>query len=299
MTLNCVICAREKRAASSSTSVEAQSAQARTEKMSFDAIAGPDKPDLLIWPEAMIDEGVFQDRPLNEAVRDICQAYGGYFLLGSQDFDLGAGRKLYNSAYFFTPHGEQYDEYRKTRLVILGEFLPFGDTFPELRKWAGVGMDFTPGPGPRVFAMKDPPLSFAPLICFEDTLPSVADKAVRLRPDFFITITNDGWYTGWYAAWGIRQHLSHAVFRCVEHDRPMLRCANTGISCVIDQDGAVTDRYRGPNGAEIDVGGIFTGALEFHPVHGTRYESWGDWIVLISSVVSVMLGVLFFLRTRA
>ena len=47
----------------------------------------------------MIDEGVFQDRPLNEAVHDICQAYGGYFLLGSQDFDIGGGRKLYNAAY--------------------------------------------------------------------------------------------------------------------------------------------------------------------------------------------------------
>jgi apolipoprotein N-acyltransferase len=205
-----------------------QGALEKTEKLSFEAISGTAKPDLLIWPEATIDEGVFQDRPLNEAVRDICHDYGGYFLLGSQDFDIGAGRKLYNCAYFFTPHGEQYDEYRKTRLVILGEFLPFGDTFPWLRKLAGVGMDFTPGPGPRIFMMNSPPLTFAPLICFEDTLPTVADKAARLHPDFFITITNDGWYRGWFAAWGIRQHLNHAIFRCIEHDRPMIRCANTG-----------------------------------------------------------------------
>lgn len=271
-------------------------ALAKTKEMSLHAIANP--PDLLIWPEAMIDEGVFQDRPLNEAVRDICQSFGGYFLLGSQDYDLGAGKKLYNAAYLFTPHGEQYDEYRKTRLVILGEFLPFGDTFPELRRWAGVGMDFTPGPGPRVFTMKNPPLTFAPLICFEDTLPSVADKAARLDPDFFITITNDGWYTGWFAAWGIRQHLNHAVFRCVEHDRPMIRCANTGISCWIDQNGTVVSHYTSETGAEIDVGGIFTGNLQAYPVRGTLYEMWGDWIILISSLVSVMLGLRFFvLRT--
>lgn len=265
----------------------------KTEKLSLDAVTGTGKPDLLIWPEAMIDEGVFQDRPLNGAVHDICQNYGGYFLLGSQDFDIGGGRKLYNCAYFFSPHGEQYDEYRKTRLVILGEFLPFGDAFPKLRQWVGVGMDFTPGPGPKVFTMQNPPLSFAPLICFEDTLPDVADKAVRLRPDFFITITNDGWYTGWCAAWGVRQHLSHAVFRCVEHDRPMIRCANTGISCEIDQNGTVTDRFLGPSGGEIDVGGIFSRKLEFYPAHDTLYEMWGDWIILISSLVSVMLGVRF------
>ena len=269
----------------------------KTEKLSLDAIAG--KPDLLIWPEAMIDEGVFNDRPLHEAVRDVCLAYGGYFLLGSQDFDIGGGRKLYNAAYLFTPGGEQYEEYRKTRLVILGEFLPFSDTFPWLRKLAGVGMDFTPGPGPKLFTMKNPPLTFAPLICFEDTLPEVVDKTVRLRPDFFITITNDGWYRGWYAAWGVRQHLNEAVFRCVEHDRPMIRCANTGISCIIDQSGIVTDRFLGSSGAEIDVGGIFARKLEFYPTHGTPYERWGDWIVLISSLVSVMLGLRFFSRSRA
>jgi len=127
--------------------------------------------------------------------------------------------------------------------------LPFGDTFPKLRQWAGVGMDFTPGPGPKVFTMKNPDVSFAPLICFEDTLPDVVDKAARLRPDLFITITNDGWYTGWCAGLGCAGSiLNHAVFRCIEHDRPMIRCANTGISCVIDQDGAVTDRFLGPFG---------------------------------------------------
>ena len=289
----------------------------RTENLSLDVIGGKDKPDLLIWPEAMIDEGVFQDRPLNEAVRDICQNYDGYFLLGSQDFDLSGGPKrqnaqgkwvtvplLYNCAYFFTPHGEQYDEYRKTKLVILGEFLPFGDAFPRLRRWLGVGgMDFTPGPGPKVFTMKkpvieQPTVSFAPLICFEDTLPDVADKAARLNPDFFVTITNDGWYTGWYAAWGVRQHLNHAIFRCIEHDRPMIRCANTGISCVIDNNGSVVDRFTDASGKEIDVGGVFARKLNISLVRGTLYERWGDWIVLISSLVSVMLGVRFLVRNR-
>ena len=272
------------------------------QKLSQQAVAADEKPDLLLWPEAVIDEGVFQDGPITEAVRDICLGFDGSFLLGSQDFDTHR-HQLYNCAYLFGPHGDQFQEYRKTKLVILGEFLPFRPAFtwlfaqsPWLRKQIPIGIDFTPGPGPEKFVMKKPAVSFSPLICFEDTLPDVADRAARLNPDFFVTITNDGWYRGWYAAWGVRQHLNHAVFRCIEHDRLMIRCANTGISCVIDQNGAVTNRFLSDTGAEIDVGGVFARNLSFYPAHVTLYEAWGDWIVLISEVVSVMLGLLFFYR---
>ena len=268
-------------------------ALAREVDLSMQAIKA--KPELLIWPEAIIDEGVFQDRPLNEAVHSLCEVYDGYFLLGSQDFETEA-HKLYNVAYLFTPGGDQVEEYRKTRLVVWGEYLPFGDEFPLLRKWVGMGMDFSPGPEPKKFVMANPNTSFAPFICFEDTLADVPQKAAGLHPDFFVDISNDGWYTGWFAAWGVRQHLNLALFRCVEHDRPMIRCTNNGISCEINQDGTVTDRLRDLSGRYIDVGGIFTHQLQFYPAQKTLYEAWGDWIVLISGAVSVILGLSFFGR---
>jgi apolipoprotein N-acyltransferase len=260
-------------------------------RLSLQAIA--DHPRLLLWPEVTIDQGVFNDRPMNEAVESICEKYDGYFLLGSQDFDLRE-RKVYNAAYLFWPGGDRYDEYRKVYLVVVGEYLPFGDTFPWIRHALGIGMDFSRGPGPRKFTIDHPHLSFAPLICFEDTQEDVVDRAARLRPDFFVTISDDAWYTGWCAQWGVRQHLQEAIFRCVEHDRPMIRCSNSGISCVIDADGRVTDRYRDAAGRDIDTAGIFARTLEILPAHPTLYEGWGDWIVLLSGAISAMLSVPFF-----
>jgi apolipoprotein N-acyltransferase len=258
-----------------------------------------DRPRLLIWPEATIDEGVFNDRGMNQAVESVCENYDGYFLLGSQDFDI-PHRKLYNAAYLFSPGGDTYDEYRKVYLVVVGEYLPFGNTFPVLRHWMGIGMDFSPGPVARTFAMTKPAVSFAPLICFEDTVTWVVDHAAKLNPDFFITISDDAWYTGLCGQWGIRQHLQEAVFRCVEHDRPMVRCSNNGITCVVDQDGHVTDRFRDGQGRDIDSTGIFSTTLRFYPAHRTWHEAWGDWMVLLSSAVSVMLSVPFFWnRVRA
>lgn len=269
----------------------------KAEKLSYEALAAPVKPDLLIWPEAFTGQEIFEHGDLGPIAQEIASNTPNYFLLGAQDSDP---QHIFNCAYLFGPGWDTYQYYRKTHLVIVGEFMPFAHTLPWLHDWirdeAGVGMDMTPGPGPRVFTMKHPEMSFAPLICFEDTLPEVASLTIPLQPDFFVTITNDGWYTGWCAAWGVRQHLANAVFRCVEHDRPMIRCANTGISCLIDQNGTVTDRLRDSSGRQIDVGGLLDGTLRFYPEQATFYEVWGDWIVLISALVSAMLGVRFFVR---
>ena len=253
-----------------------------------------DHPQLLIWPEATIDQGVFNDRPMNQAVESVCEKYDGYFLLGSQDFDMRE-HKVYNAAYLFSPGGEHYQEYRKVYLVVVGEYLPLGDAFPWLRRQLGVGMDFSRGPAPRKFTIEKPPVTFTPLICFEDTVQWVVDRAARLKPDFFVTISDDAWYTGTCAQWGIRQHLQEAVFRCVEHDRPMIRCSNSGITCIVDQNGRVIDRFRDGTGHDIDSSGIFARTLRFYPAHATLHEAWGDWIVLLSSAVSVILSVPFFL----
>jgi len=262
-----------------------------TQKLSLTAIAG--HPDLLIWPEAMIDEGVFQDRPLNEAVHDICLAYNGYFLLGSQDFDLH-GRKLYNCAYLFTPHGDQYEYYRKTRLVILGEYLPFGDKFPWLRKVIGIGIDFTPGDGPRKFVMEKPAVSFAPLICFEDTIGDLARQFVLAGANLLVNVTNDGWFL--HSA-GSRQHLASAVFRCVETRLPMVRAANTGVTCFINEFGKVTQMLVDENGSPFTEGTL-TGqvAIVANP-ELTFYTRHGE--LLAHACVGVTVLALAFVAVRS
>ena len=138
--------------------------------------------------------------------------------------------------------------------------------------------------------MKNPALTFAPLICFEDTLPDVADKARAVEAGF------------------LRHHhqrrLVHRMVRGLgraatsqprniplrgarpSHD-PLRPTPAFPVSST--KTAPFTDRLLGPSGAEIDVGGVFARTLEFYPARATLYESWGDWIVLLSSLASVML----------
>jgi len=192
---------------------------------------------------------------MNQVVHEIASSSSGYFLVGAQDSDIQP-LKIYNCAYLFGPGWDSYQYYRKTHLVLLGEYFPFADMIPGFRDWIHVGIDMTPGPSPKAFEMKNPPLTFAPFICFEDSLPDVADKAVRLHPDFFVTITNDGWYTGWCAAWGVRQHLDNAVFRCIEHALDSLWRRERG--------------HVASNGGEVERRRFHLRASQQHPRVGRR-----------------------------
>ena len=51
-------------------------------------------------------------------------------------------------------------------------------------------------------------------------------------------ITNDAW---WGDTPGYRQHLSYSSLRAIETRRDIARCANTGISAIINQKGQILE----------------------------------------------------------
>jgi len=54
-----------------------------------------------------------------------------------------------------------------------------------------------------------------------------------------VNLTNDSWFSISAAA---AQHLANAKFRAVEMRLPLLRCANTGVTCSVDSLGRVEQR---------------------------------------------------------
>jgi apolipoprotein N-acyltransferase len=207
--------------------------------------------------------------------------------------------RAWNSIAVMSPEDE-LQTFRKIHLVIFGETIPFVDRIPLLRRiyeqQAGVeyGGSFSAGESfdPLPIATADGTVIGAiPTVCFEDSVPRLTRKFVRPGPQVIINVTNDGWFKESAAA---AQHFANARFRAIELRRPMLRCANTGVSAAIDSVGSTAHPDTGKPQVLIDEkGSHFTrGSLLAEldvPLSPSfsLYAVIGDWGVIVLGLLAL------------
>lgn len=151
---------------------------------------------------------------------------------------------MYNCLVAMDPE-DDLQTYRKNHLVIFGETIPFMDSLPflkaiyEQQSGAEYLGSFNSGGSYEPLTLKaaNTPVGIIPSVCFEDTVPRLARKFIRSGPQVIVNITNDGWFKESIAA---AQHFANARFRAIELRRPMLRCANTGVSAAVDTTGSTS-----------------------------------------------------------
>ena len=238
---------------------------------------------LFIWPETATPTLLMYDRTYYEQIERLVTNIGRPLLTGFPDRNVYRGGPLeyYNAAGLFTPGQGMVQEYRKVRLVPFAEYMPV----PGLNKVNFGQGNFTPGDTLKVFDAAGPP--FGVLICIEACFPDLARSFVRRGARFLVNVTNDQWFGPSAAPW---QHLTMAVFRCVENRVGMARAANTGISCLIDPTGLIHDAtplfQAATLQADVRLG-----------TETTLYTRWGDWILGFSLLVALVgLGRGLFLR---
>ena len=127
-------------------------------------------------------------------------------------------------------------------------------------------------------------LDFSVLFCFEDLFPEMARQSVRSGARMLVNITNDAWYRFSAATY---QHCQAAVFRAVENRVPLVRCANTGVSCFIDSDGRITSVLRDSAGNELFVEGEASSAITVPDKASTLYTRFGDYFVWLCLLMAL------------
>ena len=253
-------------------------------------------PDLIIWPESSMPGPVLQDEESYQFVMNFSASSQTDLLLGTIDQEDG---RDYNAALLVSEAGHSVQVYRKFHLVPFGEYVPGRHTVPLVARIVGdqVPGDFAAGQDYTVVRLTNPDVQVAPLICFEDTVGELVRRFVlpengQPGANLLANVTNDGWFQ--HSA-GSHQHVASAIFRCVETRRPMVRAANTGVTCFINELGRITQILQDDTGNTF-AEGVLTGEinvptdglLTFYVRHGELFAKW--CAVLTALAVAFLLG---------
>lgn len=216
-------------------------------------------PDWVLWPESALrgrilrtaDGGWGTWQENLDTIAQVRKAGRFSLIFGVNELDAEAkgdqviatpGGRMFNSLAAMSPTDE-LQTFRKHHLVIFGETIPFVESLPFLKQiyenqaGAEYNGSFTPGDSfePLPLAAAGTTVGVVPSVCFEDTVPRLTRQFVRPGPQVIINVTNDGWFKRSVAA---AQHFANARFRAIELRRPMLRCANTGVSAAVNTSGS-------------------------------------------------------------
>ena len=268
----------------------------------------PQWPDWVMWPESALtgrilrtNEGEWAGWQINLDTISQVRTAGPFSLIygvneleaekSGDNLVMKTKGRAYNSIAVMSPK-DVLQTYRKRHLVIFGETIPFVDSIPLLKKiyeqQAGVefGGSFTPGESlePLPIAAGGTIIGAIPTVCFEDTVGRLVRKFTRPGPQVIINVTNDGWFKESPAA---AQHFANARFRAIELRRPMLRCANSGVSAALDSTGSTAHPDTGAPQVLVDAkGSHFTCGSLLTELKIPRHPSFslfaviGDWGVI-------------------
>lgn len=177
--------------------------------------------------------------------------------------------------------GELFQLYNKSKLVPGVESLPSFLTIlsPVFEQFGGTTGGYGKATESAVFKVFGSKYVVAPIICYESIYGEYVNSYVKKGANVLTIITNDGW---WGNTPGHKQHLAYARLRAIETRRWVARSANTGISSVINEYGAIVEQRAWDKAATIKYSIPIKNELTF-------YVQYGDYLFK----VALYIGLLF------
>lgn len=225
------------------------------------AMAGRDhsSPVLFLAPETFTNDIVLQNieaSPTYDRMKTFLESFpGSQMLFGASSYSQIISDKepspnarrirddlwyeSYNSAVMVSP-GSAPEVFHKSKLVVGVEKMPYPKLFSKIdRMLGGVMGHCSTQDSVSLLHYRGIPLGCA--ICYESVYGEYCTEYVRKGARALTVITNDAW---WGNTPGYRQHLSYSCLRAIETRRSIARCANTGISAIIDQKGNIVSETQ-------------------------------------------------------
>lgn len=223
-----------------------------------------DSIDLIVWPESSISNRFLRNGNYNNKLSEHMNSF-----LKNEKIHLVAGleanykNKKFNSAVLFN-NDSIINIYHKQRLV------PNVEHTPEFFNIIGYNMgltNFSIGDELTMFSVNNIP--FASMICIESIFAHPTRLFVKNGAKFLVYIVNDGWYTKPPEP---QQHAKRSIYRAIENRRSVIRCANTGISMVIDPYGNIIHKTELNNSNVINANILISDTKTFYTKYGNLFS---------------------------
>jgi len=185
--------------------------------------------EFVIWPEYTIP---IYPRQTPFYLKQFIDFSGRQIPILAGFTDYQSQHDVFNAMLLF--NGNQVSQYDKVRLTPFGEYVPFRKWLFFVKKITDEIGDFTPGRDIHTLSLQGHRL--ATPICYEIIYPELVKDFIAQGGEIIITASNDSWFGLSSAPY---QHLSMAVFRCIENRRYLLRSTSNGISAAIDPTGKI------------------------------------------------------------
>jgi apolipoprotein N-acyltransferase len=249
--------------------------------VSIDTTLSHGRPKLIVWPEAAINITSASKNAVLKYIANKLDLGAGYLITGCDRIEPPG--ILYNGLCIVNQNGEIIETYDKRHLLPFGEFIPEILLKLDFKKLCSGITNYSGGVKANTIALHEVPM-FSTNICYEIVFPGkIVDDA---SASWILNISNDAWFK---KTDGPSQHMRVARFRAIEEGKPILRCTNNGISCVIDSFGNAVDILDTD-----EVGYIDTYLPDCRKT--TLFSKYGNKIIIC--LILAIFVLLFFLRKR-
>lgn len=259
----------------------------RQSEMIIGMLNQTDSGSIILLPETAIPESFNTKGPypksidtlLNYSLKNQLKIIGGFY--------TESEKESYNSACLIED-GNIINSRNKIKLLAYAEQIPF-DFISEywskmVHEQGGIAKSFGTDLSANTFKIDDS-LCIGTLICFESVFSDINTEMCRKGAQTLVILTNDDW---WHNTPGHRQHFAFAKIRAIENRKWIVRCANTGVSGVINAKGEIVSRtsYREQKVLNEEI--YLNDKISFF----SKYEKQIRWSILSISFLLFFLSIL-------
>lgn len=202
--------------------------------------------ELVVWPETAWPVNSLLSQPREQGqIAELSRRLAVSILASSLE---KSSQGWTNSVSLVTPEKGFSQTYHKRRLIPIQEYLPGPKAVEQAMRaagWVRASCHYKAGEQAAIWSLQG--MRYAPLICYETTVPSVS-MALRDQVDVLLVVTNGATL---YSDFAKEAHFRSAILRAIESKTPLFQASNDGVTGVVDGRGVVLRRLargdRGPN----------------------------------------------------